>query len=92
MQSDYFSRYDEKSHIATAAQSPPWRKISLETGHRDVEPALVAEAFFTPGVHYRDGAVTFVRQKPLFDTATIGEEARNGVQPNYVGRRAPGLG
>jgi len=64
-------KYDEKSHIATAAQSPPWRKISLETGHRDVEPAL-AEAFFTPGVHYRDGAVTFVRQKPLFDTATIG--------------------
>ena len=73
------------SQISTAAQSPPWRKISLETGRRDVEPAL-AEAFFTPGVHYRDGAVTFVRQKPLFDTATIGEESTQLTQFSGFGR------
>ena len=84
MQCDIISpRYDEKFHITTAAQSPPWRKISLETGRRDVEPAL-AEAFFTPGVHYMNGTVTFVRQKPLLDTATIGEEARNWVQSYYI--------
>ena len=66
-------RYGDKSNIAAAVQSQPWRKISLDTGLENVvEPAL-AEAFFTPGVHYRDGTVTFIRQRPLFETATIGE-------------------
>jgi len=65
-------KYGDKSNIAAAVQSQPWRKISLDTGLENVvEPAL-AEAFFTPGVHYRDGTVTFVRQRPLFETATIG--------------------
>lgn len=31
------------------------------------------DVFFTPGLHFQDGKVTFVRQMPLFDTQTIGK-------------------
>ena len=58
-----------KSGIASAAESPPWRKI--RTGH-EAEGQPAADAFFTPGVHLRGGAVTFVRQRLLFEAATVG--------------------
>ena len=62
---------DEKSGIASAAKSPPWRKI--RTSHEAAgQPAGGVDAFFTPGVHLRGGSVTFVRQRLLFEAATVG--------------------
>ena len=34
---------------------------------------LLNNSFFTPGMHYRDGTMSFVVQTPLFDTPTIGD-------------------